>query len=159
MAPWWRGTRGEWYVVVQFALIGLVIAAPVLWPAPAWPAPWSLAARALGVLFGAAGLILALGGTFFLGRNLSVLPHPRDDAHLVRGGAYRVVRHPIYSGILFGALGWGLLFNSLAALLLALALFVLFDLKARREEHWLARRFPDYAAYRRRVRKLIPFIY
>jgi protein-S-isoprenylcysteine O-methyltransferase Ste14 len=34
-----------------------------------------------------------------------------------------------------------------------------FDLKARREEAWLLAAYPAYAAYRVRVRKLVPFIY
>ena len=46
-----------------------------------------------------------------------------------------------------------------AALLWAALLVVFFDIKSRREEAWLAARFPAYADYRRRVRKLIPFIY
>ena len=38
-------------------------------------------------------------------------------------------------------------------------LFILLDLKSRREEEWLLLRFPGYAAYRSKVRKLIPFVY
>ena len=34
-----------------------------------------------------------------------------------------------------------------------------FDIKSRREERWLMARFPAYASYRKRVRKLIPLIY
>jgi protein-S-isoprenylcysteine O-methyltransferase Ste14 len=36
---------------------------------------------------------------------------------------------------------------------------VLIEVKVRQEEQWLLERFPGYAAYRRRVRKLIPFVY
>lgn len=36
---------------------------------------------------------------------------------------------------------------------------IFFDTKAGVEERWLTKRFPEYAAYRRRVRKLIPFVY
>ncbi len=39
------------------------------------------------------------------------------------------------------------------------ALFVLLDVKSRREERWLVEKFPEYPAYQRRVRKLIPFVY
>jgi len=41
----------------------------------------------------------------------------------------------------------------------AIALFVFFDAKARKEEVWLTERFPDYANYRISVKKLIPWIY
>jgi protein-S-isoprenylcysteine O-methyltransferase Ste14 len=39
----------------------------------------------------------------------------------------------------------------------ALAFF--FDLKATREERSLADRFPEYADYKRRVGKLVPFLH
>ena len=41
----------------------------------------------------------------------------------------------------------------------AALLFVLLDVKSRREERWLADRFPAYADYRRRTRRLIPWLY
>ncbi|MBK8233228.1 MAG: hypothetical protein IPK72_22280 [Candidatus Eisenbacteria bacterium] len=40
-----------------------------------------------------------------------------------------------------------------------LAGWLFIEAKVRREEAWLRERFPDYAAYQRRVRKLIPFVY
>ena len=45
------------------------------------------------------------------------------------------------------------------ALLLAAVLLGFFDLKSRREELWLADRYPGYAAYRGRTRRLIPGLY
>jgi protein-S-isoprenylcysteine O-methyltransferase Ste14 len=44
-------------------------------------------------------------------------------------------------------------------LVVALALGVFFDAKARHEEHWLRQQFPDYASYERRARRFIPWIY
>jgi protein-S-isoprenylcysteine O-methyltransferase Ste14 len=44
-------------------------------------------------------------------------------------------------------------------LLAAAGLAIFFDAKASVEERWLDQRFPQYRRYRRRVRKLIPFIY
>jgi protein-S-isoprenylcysteine O-methyltransferase Ste14 len=158
--PWWKGSRGEWYVIVQFALLGLIALAP-LWPGgrlvPARPA--ALALRGLGLLLGGLGLLLVLAGVATLGRNLSALPHPKQDAELVESGVYRWVRHPIYSGLVFGSFGWGLLALSWLALLLALALFFVLDAKARREERFLVAKFPAYHSYQRRVHKLIPFVY
>ena len=157
--PWWRGHRGEWYVVIQFALFGVVLAAPWVWAMPAWPGWASVVGRIAGILLGAMGLFLIAGGIWTLGRNLTAVPHPKEDATLVVGGAYGLVRHPIYSGIVLGSLGWGLLLNHLLTLALAVVLFIFFDVKSRREEKWLARKFPHYVAYQKRVRKLLPFIY
>jgi protein-S-isoprenylcysteine O-methyltransferase Ste14 len=115
--------------------------------------------RVVGLVLGGIGMLLALGGLFALGTNLSPLPHPKEGAPLVETGVYGVVRHPIYSGLILGAAGWALLHGSLLTLVLAGVLFVFFDIKSRREERWLARQFPAYERYRTRVRKLIPFIY
>ena len=148
-------------MVVQFVLLGLVALAPLLpvWRA-AWPQPLGLIARAAGLLVGAAGAALAVIAVLGLGsRNLSALPHPKEGSVLVEQGAYRLVRHPIYSGLIFGCLGWALLTNSLVALALAGVVLIFFDLKARREERRLMARFPEYASYRQRVHKLIPFVY
>ena len=156
----WLGRRGEGYVALQAVLLALLLFGPRhLAGQPAWPA-WSLwPAQLAGIALLAAGLALALAAALRLGRGLTPLPHPRDDCTLVTTGPYALVRHPIYSGILLAAFGWGCFVQGSLTLLWAFALLVFFDIKSRREEAWLVERFPDYAAYRRRVRKLLPFIY
>jgi protein-S-isoprenylcysteine O-methyltransferase Ste14 len=158
--PWWKNTRGEWFVVFQTFLFALIAFGPG-WIAvrPDLPATWRAAALVAGLALGAIGLLLALAGLWWLGDNLSALPHPKDDATLVESGPYRVVRHPIYSGLIVGAFGWALMNTSLLTLIYAAILLAFFDIKSRREERWLARKFPDYAAYQARVAKLIPLIY
>ena len=118
-------------------------------------------AVAVGALLIALGAALAAAGLVGLraGDALTAAPHPRDAARLVDAGAYRMVRHPIYGGLVLGAVGWALLRESLAALLGAAVLFIFFDLKRRREEEWLAERFAGYEAYRVRTRRLIPLIW
>lgn len=157
-APWWRNERGEWYVLVQGILMILVLAAPGF-DRLAWGGPWSMASVVAGDLLIVAGIILGVAGAVGLGRNLTPLPRPKEDGTLVEGGAYALVRHPIYSGLALAAVGWGLLWRSPATLVLAAGLLVFFDIKSRREEIWLAKAFPGYAAYQRRVKKLIPYVY
>ncbi len=154
------GQRGEWYVVVQFVLFALIFFVPLLAPSLVeWPDPWDLVGVGLGLVLALIGGLTALAGVMSLGTNLAAVPYPREDAALVEKGAFRFVRHPIYSGIILGSFGWGLLTNSLFALLLAMVLFIFFDLKSRREEQWLSEKYADYTAYQARVRKLIPLIY
>jgi len=98
-------------------------------------------------------------GVLSLGSNLTAVPYPKEEAVLVVSGAYRFVRHPIYSGIILGSLGWSLLTNSLLALFLTLVLFIFFDVKSRREEQWLKDKYTNYPSYQKQVRKLIPLIY
>jgi len=159
-APWWRGARGEWYVVVQAFLFALIALGPRSLPgSPPWSEPAATFATWAGVALMLLGGPLAVAGLLSLGPSLTALPYPTDDARLVETGPYAIVRHPIYSGLVLGAVGWGLFLHSWLVLGYAVALFALFDLKSRREERWLCERFPAYAQYQTRVKKLIPWLY
>jgi protein-S-isoprenylcysteine O-methyltransferase Ste14 len=115
---------------------------------------------AVGGLLCIVGLGFAVLASIALGCNLSPFPKPKEKGTLVESGIFSVVRHPIYSGLSLAAFGWSLIWNSIAALVVALLLLLtFFDIKGRREEHWLEEKFPSYAAYKSRVKKLIPFVY
>lgn len=98
-------------------------------------------------------------GLVRLGRGLTPLPYPKDGAELVQTGAFALVRHPMYAGGLVLGVGWALHVQGWLTLGYVAALFVFADVKSRREEKWLVERYPAYATYQRRVRKLIPFVY
>jgi protein-S-isoprenylcysteine O-methyltransferase Ste14 len=158
--PWWKGAKGEWYVVVQVLLFLLVAFGPTSLPSwSAWANPWHTIAIVLGLILGGVGGLSALAGVFSLGSNLTAVPHPKENAQMVEHGAYRWVRHPIYSGIILGACGLALLRGGWLSLLYALILFIFFDIKSRREEQWLCEKYENYVAYQQHVAKLIPFLY
>ena len=158
--PWWKGDRGEWYLAVQSLLFLLVMFGPAaLFGMPEPLLRYAGALRIAGAVVAAAGALLAIAGVLGLGRNLTPLPRPAKDAVLISTGAYRLVRHPIYSGIVFIAVGWGLWLHSTPKIVYAFLLLIFFDIKSRREERWLEEKFSDYAEYRKRVRRLVPFLY
>lgn len=149
--------KGAWYVVVQTVLMLAALLAPVF---GARSGSWPGAVIAAGGLLAVAGVGIAAAASIALGRrSLSPFPRPRPGAMLVQHGVFALVRHPIYTGLTVFVLGWGLVWSSLPTLAGAVVLLAFFDVKARREERWLAAKFPDYAEYSRRVHKLIPFIY
>jgi len=158
--PWWAGARGEWLVVAQLLWIALVFVGPrTIGGQPAWPFPFPQACRVVGGVLMAAGGALLFAGLVRLGRDLTPLPYPKDGSELVQTGPFALVRHPMYSGGLALALGWALLVQGWLTLGYVAGLFVVLDVKSRREEKWLVGRFPAYATYQRRVRRLIPFVY
>jgi protein-S-isoprenylcysteine O-methyltransferase Ste14 len=158
--PWWKGPRGEWYVVIQVILFGLVIFGPrTLSGWPAWTYPFTLLGSIIGGVLIAAGGFLIMAGIFKLGVNLTAVPYPKEQATLVETGPYQIVRHPIYSGGIFMAFGWALWIHGWLTIVYAAILLIFFDIKSRREEGWLKEKFAGYAGYQKRVRKLIPFIY
>jgi protein-S-isoprenylcysteine O-methyltransferase Ste14 len=149
------GRRGESWVIAQAVLLVLFIVVPGI--GPAWP--HADVFRLIGWTLAMAGIFLLAWSAFKLGRSLTPFPRPLPQGRLVITGAYRLVRHPIYLAVLTGCLGLALATGSPLRLLLALILFVFFDLKARREERWLQEKYPEYASYKTRVKKLIPWIY
>lgn len=117
--------------------------------------------RAIGVVVLLLSLLLVLwsGGALRSQNAFAAAPRPVEGGSLVRTGPYVWIRHPLYAGLVAGGLGIALWRFSLASLVCSLALFVILDLKRRREEAWLLERYPDYAAYRDETAALVPFVY
>ena len=133
--------RGGLWVLGQNTLVVAVIVSGILWRG-AWE---SLPLSVCGIVLLAAGAICLVAGLLALGRNLSPFPKPPARSQLVQAGIYGVVRHPLYTSLMAGSVGWALVCGSLPALVFALVLVILLDVKARREERWLRALFPDYA--------------
>jgi len=156
------GPRGEGWVALQLGAIALVILAGRLGTrVPIGDASLQSATELLGNLLVVVGLVvLLLGAVLLRGAGaFTVFPRPIASGQLVETGPYRVVRHPIYTGLILAAFGSLLVRPSLVALVAATLLFVILDLKRRREEEWLLERFAGYAAYRTRTKALLPWVY
>jgi protein-S-isoprenylcysteine O-methyltransferase Ste14 len=144
--------RGELFVIVQFVLLGLIFWLPAF-PTFAFPASM------IGTVLKNVGLALVIWAGLNLGRNLTPLPKPKQDAQLVTSGLFAWMRHPIYTALMLLTFGSSLERGHLIALILSACLAILLEFKSRREEAWLLEQFPDYAAYRFRVKKFFPGLY
>lgn len=113
----------------------------------------------LGLVLFAAGLTFAIWARVHIGRNWGTPMSQKDDPELVTGGPYRLVRHPIYSGVLVAGVGTAVALSW--AWLIAVALAGLyFVYSATVEERNLTEQFPStYPAYRRTTKMLVPFIF
>lgn len=135
-------------VGAQFGLLALMLL---------WPAPWHLDAATL--LLAAAGL--ALGIWVLLHNrpgNFNVRPELKAGARLVTDGPYRWVRHPMYGALLLAAAALVAAGGGVQALAWV-ALVAVLHLKAAREERLLLQRWPEYAAYRARTRRFVPWLW
>jgi protein-S-isoprenylcysteine O-methyltransferase Ste14 len=144
--------------VLQFVLLGFVALAGLV-AGDAWGGTAGIVSGATGLLLMSAGALLAGWALLHLGANLTPMPRPRSDAQLVASGAYALVRHPIYGGIIALGFGWGLFAASPLALILAGVLAGFFELKSRREEAWLVEHDGGYAAYMEQTRRFFPGLY
>ena len=121
---------------------------------------WDCAASiAIGVVLCALGAVFGIAGARALGRSRTAFPEPRETATLVRHGIYARVRHPLYTSVMLLSLGWGLIWGSWPACIVALLIAVFLNVKAKREEIWLREKFPDYSAYQKQARRFFPWLY
>lgn len=119
-------------------------------------APWATAA---GLVMWVAGLALAVWARVHIGRNWGTPMTQKDDPELITTGPYRLIRHPIYSGIILAFFGTAVALN-LYVLVVALLFGAYFVYSATQEEKYMTERFPDsYPAYRRTSKMLIPFVF
>lgn len=148
-------TPGIAWVVSQSVLLVLLVAA-----GPAFRADtFSTAGLAVGgILFGSAGA-LGIAGVVQLGANRTPFPQPRPGAGLVRHGVYAHCRHPLYASLWLAGLSWACLWQNLPTLGVALVQIPFFMAKARAEERFLRKAFPEYASYAQKVKGFIPGLF
>jgi protein-S-isoprenylcysteine O-methyltransferase Ste14 len=113
----------------------------------------------LGILLVAAGLGFAIWARLYLGRNWSGIVTLKEEHALIRTGPYRVVRHPIYTGLLLALVGTAAAIGEWRGVLAVGCVMIGLLWKIRVEEALMAGTFPEYAEYRRRTAALIPFVY
>lgn len=107
--------------------------------------------RVVGLVAGTCGVAAIIGARRDLGAAFSVFPGPRAGVPVAEQGAYRLVRHPMYTGLLAQAAAICAA-GSTWALVPTAALAVILDRKATEEEARLERAHPAFAAYRDRTR-------
>lgn len=144
------GTRGESYFFLQAFLI-LAIAfggIPVL-------------SHYLSLLAGPGLLLIGIGVLAITAMDMgdSITPWPKPNGNgLVTEGLYKVVRHPMYLGVLATITGFSIATASMERLLLTLILYFAIEVKSDYEEEELKKAYPDeYETYQKTVPdKFIP---
>ena len=117
--------------------------------------PAAMAAAVLCVI----GLAFAVWARVTLGRNWSGVVTLKEGHELIERGPYRFVRHPIYTGILIMFFATALAVGHLAGFAATFLMFASFWIKLRDEEKLMLQQFPEqYAAYRQRTRRIVPFV-
>jgi protein-S-isoprenylcysteine O-methyltransferase Ste14 len=152
------GRRGEGWVAGQLLLTAAVFLSAFL--GRSWAGGYGVAAYTAGAALLTLGVLLLAWAGLHLGASLTPFPAPRPSSKLRTSGPYALVRHPMYGGAILIALGWSIVFATVAGVGLTVVLAVFFDLKARREEVWLRERLDGYETYRARTpRRIVPYIY
>jgi protein-S-isoprenylcysteine O-methyltransferase Ste14 len=148
-----RGQYRFYFVIIACGIVllyGVVPRAqPTLWPVTP-VLGWAMVALT------AAGIAFAWWARIALGRLWSGGVERMAEHRVVDSGPYALVRHPIYTGLIMGAVAMAGL-QAKPWPILGAALFSLgFALKAKVEERFLEQELGGYDAYRQRVPMILP---
>jgi protein-S-isoprenylcysteine O-methyltransferase Ste14 len=91
-------------------------------------------------------------------RSFHAAANPTEGG-LVTTGPYRFVRHPIYTAVCLFAFAGALAHVSFTAVGLALLVFLGALGRMLPEEHLVLQRYPEYAEYAARTRRMLPFVF
>lgn len=123
------------------------------WPSGLWSF-W------VGAAVMVAGLLFAIWARAHLGGNWSSEVTIKQGHELITTGPYRVVRHPIYTGILAGLLGSAIALSQVRGWIAFGLIFIMLWLKLRMEEQWMRSQFGEtYAAYAHQTAALVPYLF
>ncbi len=114
--------------------------------------------HAVGVALFIAGLAFVVWAQATMGDSWRIGTDPDERTELVVSGPFKVVRNPIFAGLIPTTLGLALVVPSVVALASVVAFTVSIELEARliEEPHLLKVHGESYAAYARRVGRFFP---
>jgi len=155
----------KWYIQRSFLLFVLAIIAIIVIQRFE---PGILLLRIIPdtVLSGVAGIVITTAGLAFatwarihLGKFWSSMPMIKAGHHLIRTGPYRIVRNPMYTGMLVAFAGSAIVTGKLVAFIAVGIIVIGLWLKIKAEEDILLEKFgEEYIRFKRDVKALIPYI-
>src|SRR5262249_43321668 len=118
-----------------------------------------MALQWLGLALTVTGIAFAIWARLWIGKNWSSNVTIKEQHELIQTGPYRLVRHPIYSGLLLAFLGTAIVHGQVGGFV-GFPLAVLgWGFKLRMEESFMVQQFGSvYLDYKQRVKALVPFV-
>ncbi len=167
-ASFWQGQTKKQVMTLESQryrlpiLVGGILYTPFIAQALGWKPLWVLGNTGIYIaaVISAAGIAFAWWGRLHLGKFWSNTITHKEDHRVIDTGPYGIVRHPIYTGLIFGMLVTGIAIGLVTTILGAILISVGMWQKGRMEEVFLSKELGEdaYGAYCRRVPMIIPFL-
>ncbi len=161
-----RTTRGEasWVSLLRSLFFGLLFDVLYRRP-PRWHwlhaqlLPTTVTTAWIGLGLTIVGAAFGIWARFTLGRNWSSRAKIKNDHQLIVTGPYRIVRNPIYTGVLLALLGTAVALGQMRHFVGLPVLLGLWIWKTTTEQKLLRDQFGEaYEDYCRRVKAFIPYV-
>jgi protein-S-isoprenylcysteine O-methyltransferase Ste14 len=122
-------------------------------------APVSPILSGIGTIIAVVGMVFLVWARQSLGRNWSQTVSAKEGHELITSGPYHYVRHPVYTGGLIACIGSVIVAGGVFVFLFVF-LTPLFLWRIGAEDKLMAQQFPnEYPDYKRRTKRLIPFVW
>jgi protein-S-isoprenylcysteine O-methyltransferase Ste14 len=105
-----------------------------------------------------AALLMVWARLTFGRRSFHAAAGPTEGG-LVTSGPYRILRHPIYSSVMYAVWAGGISHWSLVHLALMAIVTLGLALRIISEERLVCERYPEYSEYAARTKRIIPFVF
>lgn len=113
----------------------------------------------IGLVISFCGACIACWSRYNLGKNWSLSVQEKEQHELIQHGIYKLIRHPIYTGLLLLFIGNALIVGDYRGIIAVALVFVSFWFKLKKEEKLLTETFGNkYIEYAAKTKALIPFV-
>ncbi|OPY94850.1 protein-S-isoprenylcysteine methyltransferase [Bradyrhizobium sacchari] len=167
-ASFWQGRTKKQVMTLESQryslpiLVGGILYTPWIAELLGWKPLWVPGNTGVTVaaILSIAGIAFAWWGRLHLGKFWSNTITHKEDHRVIDTGPYGIVRHPIYTGLIFGMLVTGIAIGLVTTILGAILISLGMWQKGRMEEVFLSKELGEdaYGAYCRRVPMIIPFL-
>ncbi|MBN2637925.1 MAG: isoprenylcysteine carboxylmethyltransferase family protein [Bacteroidales bacterium] len=113
----------------------------------------------IGISICFVGLVTVIWSRYNLGKNWSFSVQVKEDHELIQNGIYKIIRHPIYTGLLLLFIGNTLINGDYRGIIAVVIVSISLWFKIKKEEKLLFEIFgKDYIEYKNKTKALIPFV-
>jgi protein-S-isoprenylcysteine O-methyltransferase Ste14 len=135
-------------VLLQFSSIGILLLQEPIF------------GSSIFLFFQLTGVVIGLMGVFTLQLGkFNIIPIPKENCCLHTNGIYHYIRHPMYASIFLFFIPIILQSTNLISFISFAILSITLFMKLHFEEYLLEQKFAEYATYKCKSKKLIPFIF
>jgi protein-S-isoprenylcysteine O-methyltransferase Ste14 len=113
-----------------------------------------------GLVFCIAGAVICCWARYTLGKNWALSVQEKSNHELITNGLYKIIRHPIYTGLIILFVGNAVIVGDYRAILSVLIVVISFVFKLKKEEKLMKGLFGEqYQKYKQKTNALIPYLY
>lgn len=113
----------------------------------------------LGVTLCIFALFIRVKGQLDLRYGFSTRIEKQENHKLVTAGLYSIVRHPLYLAMILLLIGANIMLSARYSWIIMLINAYTLKIRIDKEEEFLMKNFTEYADYRKKTKKIIPFIW